>query len=288
MAPRMLRNSASLLDAVRAMRTRARMSAVQEYSPRSVSLLLRSAHVLAPKGLGRSLRAAPLGARRHARCPRRPQGSEPLRLGELLERCGQGLWVGVLEPSSRLDVRVIHDHVRMGDAALVVIVVDDCHLVFGEVLLRPRDREIAEGFERDAVLGVGRHDVVLVGAHPLPTPGEVVSEGAARGVHRLRPVELADALGDVDVYVVAGERAVLAREVSANASRRGVPRDGLEHRHGITFQAPRRRFPPRPRRSGAEPRRRAAWRRACRMRGQAPPKRRGRPCRSRGDSRRWR
>ena len=37
MVPRMLRNSASLLDTVRAMRTRARMSAVQEYSPRSVS-----------------------------------------------------------------------------------------------------------------------------------------------------------------------------------------------------------------------------------------------------------
>lgn len=34
---RVLRNSASLLDTVRAMRTRARMSAVHEYSPRSVS-----------------------------------------------------------------------------------------------------------------------------------------------------------------------------------------------------------------------------------------------------------
>ena len=162
-----------------------------------------------------------------------------MRLGELLERCGQSLWVGVLEPSPRLDVRVVHDYVRMGDAVLVVIVVDDGYLVFGEMLLRPRGREIAEGFERDAVFGVGRHDVVLVGAHPLPSPGEVVSEGAARGIHRLRPVEIADALGDVDVDVVAGERSVLAREVSADASRRGVPRDSLEHRHGITSRAPR-------------------------------------------------
>ena len=127
----------------------------------------------------------------------------------------------------------------MGDAVLVVIVVDDGYLVFGEVLLRPRGREIAEGFERDAVFGVGRHDVVLVGAHPLPSPREVVSEGAARGIHRLRPVEIADALVDVDVDVVAGERSVLAREVSADASRRGVPRDSLEHRHGITSRAPR-------------------------------------------------
>ena len=111
--------------------------------------------------------------------------------------------------------------------------------VFGEVLLRPRGRKIAQGFERDAVLGIGRYDVVLVGAHPLPSPGEVVSEGAARGIHRLCPVELAAALGDVDVYVVAGERTVLVREVSADTACRGVPRDGLEHRHGIPSQAPR-------------------------------------------------
>ncbi len=165
--------------------------------------------------------------------------SEPLRLGEFLERCGQGFGVGVLKPPSRLDVRVVHDHVRVGDAAGVVIVVDDCDLVFGEVLLRPRGREIAQGFERDAVFGIGRHDVVLVGAYPFPSPGEVVSEGAARGVHRLGPVELADILGNVDVDVVAGECSVLAREVSTDASRRGVPRDGLEHRHGITYRAPR-------------------------------------------------
>ena len=39
MDERTLRNSASLLATVRAMRTRARMSAVQEYSPRSASSL---------------------------------------------------------------------------------------------------------------------------------------------------------------------------------------------------------------------------------------------------------
>ena len=89
------------------------------------------------------------------------------------------------------------------------------------------------------VFGVGGDDVVLVGAHAPSAPGQVVSEGAARGVHDARPVEgrfRMHGVGnvDVDVDVVARESAVLAREVAADAAGGGVPGDGLEHRHGAS------------------------------------------------------
>ena len=77
-------------------------------------------------------------------------------------------------------------------------------------------------------------------AAPAPSaPGQVVSEGAARGVHDARPVEgrfRMHGVGnvDVDVDVVARESAVLAREVAADAAGGGVPGDGLEHRHGAS------------------------------------------------------
>ena len=61
------------------------------------------------------------------------------------------------------------------------------------------------------------------------------SEGAARGVHDARPVEGrlgACRVGGVDVDVVARERAVLSREVAADAAGGGVAHYGLEHRHG--------------------------------------------------------
>lgn len=89
------------------------------------------------------------------------------------------------------------------------------------------------------VFGAGGDDVVLVGAHAPSAPGQVVSEGAARGVHDARPVEgrfRMHGVGnvDVDVDVVARESAVLAREVAADAAGGGVPGDGLEHRHGAS------------------------------------------------------
>lgn len=45
--------------------------------------------------------------------------------------------VGVLEPAARLEVGVVYDDVGVRDPALVVVVVDDGHLVVREVLPHP-------------------------------------------------------------------------------------------------------------------------------------------------------
>ena len=69
-----------------------------------------------------------------------------------------------------LQVHVVDDHVRMGDAPLVVLVVDDRHLVIREVRTDPCLGKPPKGREVDAVLRVGRDDEVLEGARLESSP----------------------------------------------------------------------------------------------------------------------
>ena len=108
-----------------------------------------------------AFRIAPLGPCRHACKLRRPQRGEPLALRYILQRRGERLGVRVLEASARLDVGVVRDHVSMGDAAGVVVVVDDGDLVFGEVLGRPCRRELPQRLKAYAVLRVGRYSTLM-------------------------------------------------------------------------------------------------------------------------------
>lgn len=107
----------------------------------------------------------------------------------------------------------------MRDAVLVVVVVDDRSLVAAEVLARPRHGEVPQRIEPDAVLRVGRHHVVLVGAHFLAAPGFVVAEGAAGLVHRRRPVGRAPGFERIQAEVVACKRPILLREIAEDPLR---------------------------------------------------------------------
>lgn len=81
------------------------------------------------------------------------------------------------------EVRVVHDDVRVGYAAGVVVVVDDDDLVVAEVLERPRARELAQRRQVDAVARVRREHEVLERARGLSPSGCVRAERGARGVH---------------------------------------------------------------------------------------------------------
>lgn len=88
--------------------------------------------------------------------------------------------VGLLDASSRREVRVVDHDVGVRDVPLVVVVVDDRYLVVAEVLLRPRSCESAQARKLDAVLRVRREAIVLPRPRAVPVPGGVVPEGSAR------------------------------------------------------------------------------------------------------------
>ncbi len=135
-----------------------------------------------------------------------------------------------MESVTRLQVDVVDDHVRMGDVALVVVVVDDGHLVVAEALLRPSDCELTQAVQRDLVLGVGGDDVVLVGAGGLSAPWFVTVVEHPGGVHLPCPVVCdrqvsrypLDATVVVEVEVVGCKGAVSLGEIAADARHVGV------------------------------------------------------------------
>lgn len=103
-----------------------------------------------------------------------------LRL-ELLEGAVELEGVGGLEPPPRLERGVVDHDVRVGDAPLVVVVVDDGDLMVGEVLRRPLDGEPPQDGEVDAGAGVGGKDVALQALaarprHALPFPTASLTE----------------------------------------------------------------------------------------------------------------
>ena len=196
-------------------------------------LRLRAPHV------GPLQRAAGRG-RRAFRCVL--QVRQPHLLREPLSRSLQGARVGVLEPAQVAHIGVVDHDVRVRDAPGVVVVVDDRHLEVGEVLAHPRHREAPKVIELDAVAGIRRDHVVLVGARWLAVPGLVVAGLPAGRVHVAGPV-VGRVLGEVlpglecgrrQVQVVERERAAVLDEVAEHAAAARVPAYGLDDGHGVT------------------------------------------------------
>jgi len=158
-----------------------------------------------------------------------------------LEPAVDGSGIGVLQAPARPQVGVVHDDVRVGDVALVVVVVGDGNLEVGEALSRPTGREPPQAVERDAVPGIWGDDVVLVGACAPAPPWGVVPLGGATRVHGLVPgvvtvdgepmPVLADD-GGVEPEVVVGQRPAFALEVASRAGEPGVTRYRLHVWHG--------------------------------------------------------
>ena len=91
-------------------------------------------------------------------------------------------------------------------AAFIVVVVDDGTLMIAEVFLRPGNREFSETGKVDAVLGVGRDDVMLIGACGFVPPRPVVVEFMACLVHHLPPredVARQSLIGNFKIQIVA-------------------------------------------------------------------------------------
>ncbi len=84
------------------------------------------------------------------------QRIEPPLRRHLLQRPVELERVVGVHPSARDHVRVVHDDVRVGDAALVVVVVDDRDVVVGEEPRGPGERQLAQLLEANPVLRRGR------------------------------------------------------------------------------------------------------------------------------------
>ncbi len=81
--------------------------------------------------------------------------AEAAALRERLQVVLQRPRIRVLQPPPGREVGVVDDDVRVWDTARVVVVVDNGHLVVGEVIPGPRDGEVAQPVEGDGVAGVG-------------------------------------------------------------------------------------------------------------------------------------
>lgn len=170
------------------------------------------------------------------------QVREPHLAGEPLRGALQRPGVRVLQPSEAAHVGVVDHDVCVRDAPGVVVVVDDRHLEVGEVLAHPRHREAPQVGELDAVAGVRREDVVLVGACGLAVPGLVIAGLLAGRVHVAGPV-VRRVVGKVliglergrrQVQVVEGERAAVLGQVAELAAAARVPAYGLDDVHVVT------------------------------------------------------
>ena len=156
--------------------------------PQHLALRLRARHALAPRGAVATARVLP-GARplgRHHGSRRAHllgvpalvllvERSQPEVARHLLQRLVEPRddVVGEerAEPAPRLQVRVVDDDVRVHDAGLAVVVVDDRDLVVGEPPLRPLDGEPAERVERHVVARVGEITYCLYMSGALPACG---------------------------------------------------------------------------------------------------------------------
>ena len=113
--------------------------------------------------------------------------SQPPLAGHPLQVAVEPLGVGDVKAPSGLDVGVAHDDVRVRDGVLVVVVVDDGHLVLAEVSLRPAERQLAQALQVDLVCGVGAHDVVAVRDGRPAAVGLAVAVDGPELVHLRRP-----------------------------------------------------------------------------------------------------
>ena len=187
----------------------------------------------------RALAAAPSGPRRWpGEGLVREVGEAALRL-EPLEGAVELEGVGDLEPPPRLERGVVDHDVCVGDAPLVVVVVDDGDLVVREVLRRPLDGEPPQGGEVDAGAGVGGEDVVLPRPRGPPAPRPPVSGGLPHRVHLRCPVAGAVArevalpvlFGRPDIQEVVGERPAVPLEVAHDPAGPGVPAYRFDDSH---------------------------------------------------------
>ena len=127
------------------------------------------------------------------------------------------------------DIGVVDDDVRVRDAVLVVVVVDDGHLVVPEMLLRPSDCELAQAIQVDLVGGVGANDVVAVCDGGLAAVGLAVAVERPQLVHLGGPTDglAAAALHAVEVHEVVPDGAPVALEVALGRGAAGVAVDAL-------------------------------------------------------------
>ena len=131
------------------------------------------------------------------------QGVEPPLRRHLLQRPVELERIVGVHPPARDHVHVVHDDVRVGDAALVVVVVDDRDVVVGEEPAHPCLGELPQRTEVHSVCGRGGQDEVLESPRLLSLPGEVVALLLPDPVHGPGPIEPADRIG-LDVVVRLG------------------------------------------------------------------------------------
>ena len=168
------------------------------------------------------------------------QGVEPPLRRHLLQRPVELERVVGVHPPARDHVRVVHDDVRVGDTALVVVVVDDRDVVVGEEPSHPCLRELPKLLEAYIVFrGGGQHEM-LEGTGLLPVPWVVVAAFGPEGVHFRRPIEGFPQFGFAhgvcvrhfgEVEEIACERAPVLLEVPLDRDAASMPGYRLQHRH---------------------------------------------------------